>query len=98
MSRKTSLTMGLESASPETLGGSEVTEMTTYTRDRRDNLVALINTYNEASSPYVARTDAEHAIERQRAKIALASIRRNYEPGVDYRELSNGALWPAREA
>ena len=30
------------------------------------NLIALINTYNEASSPSVPRTDEEHAIERAR--------------------------------
>lgn len=60
----------------------------------RDNLIALINTYNDSSSPSVPRTDEEHAIERQRAKIALGSIKRNYIAGVDYRELSNGALWP----
>jgi hypothetical protein len=65
--------------------------------ERRDNLVALINTYNESSSPSVARTDAEHKIERDRARIALSSIRRNYIEGTDYRELSNGALWPTRE-
>ncbi len=62
--------------------------------ERRENLVALINTYNESSSPSVPRTDEEHAIERQRAKIALGSIRRSYTLGVDYREFSNGALWP----
>lgn len=65
--------------------------------ERRDNLIALINTYNESSSPSVARTDSEHAVERQRAKIALGSIRRNYVEGSDYKELSNGALWPISE-
>jgi hypothetical protein len=62
--------------------------------ERRDNLVALINTWNEASNPAVPRTDAEHAEERERARIALRSIRRNYREGLDYKELSNGALWP----
>jgi hypothetical protein len=62
--------------------------------DRHDNLIVLINTYNESSSPSVPRTDDEHSIERSRAKIALGSIRRNYTEGVDYKELSNGALWP----
>ena len=65
--------------------------------DRRDNLIALINTWNEASAPYVFRSDEEHAIENARAKTAMASIRRNYREGVDYNELSNGALWPVRE-
>lgn len=65
--------------------------------NRRDNLVALINTYNEASSPSVPRTDAEHLIERDRARIALGSIRRSYTEGVDYKELSNGALWPTKD-
>jgi hypothetical protein len=65
--------------------------------DRTDNLIALINTYNEASSPSVPRTDAEHKIERERAKIALGSIRRSYTEGIDYKELSNGALWPIRK-
>lgn len=62
--------------------------------ERRNELIALINTYNESSSPSVPRTDEEHAIERERAKVALRSIRRNFIEGVDYRELSNGALWP----
>jgi hypothetical protein len=60
---------------------------------RKGDLVALINTYNEASSPSVPRTDEEHEVEKKRAKIALGSIRRNYREGTDYRELSNGALW-----
>ena len=63
-------------------------------RTRWHDLIELINIYNEASSPSVPRTDEEHAIERQRAKIALGSIRRNFVVGVDYKELSNGALWP----
>ncbi len=62
--------------------------------DRRDNLVALINTYNDSSSPSVARTDDEHAVERLRARTALNSIKRSYIEGRDYRELSSGALWP----
>jgi hypothetical protein len=65
--------------------------------ERRDNLVALINTWNEATSPNVPRTDAEHEVQRQRARTALQSIRRNYVEGCDYRELSTGALWPITE-
>lgn len=65
--------------------------------ERRNNLVELINTYNESSAPYVMRTDEEHKIEAQRAKIALGSIRRNFVYGVDYKELSNGALRPMSE-
>ena len=68
--------------------------MNTDSIERRDNLIALINTYNEASSPSVPRTDEEHAIERARARCALSSIRRNYSDRIDYKELSNGALWP----
>ena len=64
--------------------------------DVRDNLIALINTYNESSSPSVPRTDEEHKIESDRARIALRSIKRNYILGVDYKEFSNGALWPMR--
>lgn len=63
-------------------------------RERRDNLIALINTWNEATSPYTLRSDKEHAIEKARATCAMSSIRRNYREGVDYKELSNGALWP----
>lgn len=63
-----------------------------------DNLVALINTYNESRSPSVPRTDEEHKIEADRARTALWSIRRNYREGVDYKELSNGALWPISSA
>lgn len=65
--------------------------------ERKANLIALINTYNEASSPSVPRTDEEHKVERERAKIALGSIKRSYTFGVDYKELSNGALWPLAE-
>ncbi len=66
-------------------------------QEKRNSLIDLINTYNEASAPYVMRTDEEHAVSRQRAKIALGSIKRNFIAGVDYRELSTGALWPIRE-
>ena len=66
--------------------------------DRRDNLIALINTWNEATSPYTLRSDKEHAIERARAKCAMGSIKRNYTLGVDYKELSSGALWPMERA
>ncbi len=62
--------------------------------ERRDSLVSLINTYNEASNPSVPRTDEDHKIQRDRAKIALCSIHRNFIEGSDYKELSNGALWP----
>lgn len=65
-----------------------------YEIEMRNSLVELINTYNESSSPSIPRTEEEHAIERERAKIALKSIRRNFVLGVDYKELSNGALWP----
>lgn len=77
--------------------GREGFTMNTIDIDRRDNLIALINTYNEASSPSVPRMDAEHAVERSRARIALVSIRRSYTEGVDYKELSNGALWPTKD-
>lgn len=66
--------------------------------ERRLNLAELIATYNEASNPAALRTDEEHREQRLRAKIALGSIRRNYIEDVDYRELSNGALWAMREA
>lgn len=68
--------------------------MTIEAIERRNNLITLINTWNESTSPSVPRTDAEHEVERKRARIALGSIRRNYTEGRDYRELSNGALWP----
>ena len=61
---------------------------------QRDNLIALINTWNEATSPSTPRTEDEHAIQRVRARCALLAIKRNYREGVDYRELSTGALWP----
>jgi hypothetical protein len=61
--------------------------------ERRDNLIALINTWNVASCPYVGRTDAEHEVENRRARCAYNSIRRNYIENVDYKELSNGELW-----
>lgn len=63
-------------------------------RDRYENMIALINTYNEASSPSVPRTEEEHKVQADRARIALRSIKFNYVYGVDYKELSNGALWP----
>ena len=65
--------------------------------ERRDNLIALINTWNECTSPSTPRTEEEHEVCRFRAKVALGSIKRNFVEGVDYRELSNGALWPISE-
>jgi hypothetical protein len=61
---------------------------------RKNTLISLINTYNEASCPYVLRSDEEHKTENARAKEALSRIRRSYVYGVDYKELSNGAMWP----
>lgn len=66
--------------------------------ERRLNLAELVATYNEATNPAALRTDEEHRVERMRARTALGSIRRSYVEGVDYRELSNGALWAMREA
>jgi len=73
---------------------ADIDRMTRDAIERRDNLIALINTWNEATSPYTLRSDKEHAIERTRAKCAMSSIKRNYTLGVDYKELSSGALWP----
>lgn len=72
--------------------GAELLNMTSYDFERRENLSALIGAYNEASNPAALRTDEEHAIQRERAKIALRSIRRCYIEGIDYHEMSNGAL------
>lgn len=77
-----------------TITGSQVYELALQ---RRADLIALINTYNEASNPSVPRTDSEHKEQNQRARIALGSIRRNFIAGTDYKELSNGALWPMPE-
>lgn len=63
-------------------------------RNAKPNLIELINTFNDASDPGAYRTDEEHAIERERARDALRAIRQHYIEGVDYKELSNGALWP----
>lgn len=65
-------------------------------RNAKPDLIELINTYNDASDPAAYRTDDEHAIESERARDALRAIRQHYTEGVDYKELSNGALWPIR--
>lgn len=57
------------------------------------SLVDLINTYNEATAPYVMRTDEEHGQCRAIAKETLAAIRARFVLGRDYQELSNGMLW-----
>lgn len=59
-----------------------------------NKLVSLIDTWNEATNPAALRTDAEHAECNERAREAMAEIRRNYRENRDYRELSNGMLWP----
>jgi hypothetical protein len=57
------------------------------------SLVDLINTYNEATAPYVMRTAGEHDLCRAIAKESLAAIRSRFTLGRDYQELSNGMLW-----
>ena len=57
------------------------------------SLVGLINIYNEATAPYVMRTDEEHERCLAIAKEALAAIRSRFTLGRDYQELSNGMLW-----
>lgn len=66
--------------------------------ERLENLYALVNTWNDATCPWIARTDEEHAIERARAKTAMQSLRRNYIEGVDYREFESGRLGVIRNA
>lgn len=63
----------------------------------RPDLIELINTYNEATDPGAYRSDEEHEVERTRARAALSAIRQYYMYGVDYKELSNGALWPIQD-
>lgn len=80
-------------------GSVEVmTEGPAHNRGRRANekpgLVELINAYNDATDPAAYRSDEEHQIERERARAALGALRRHYVEGVDYKELSNGSLWP----
>lgn len=53
-------------------------------------LTELLNTWNEATAPYVARTESEHAECSPIAREADAAIRAGYVYGRDWLELSNG--------
>lgn len=77
---------------------SEIEEMETARDLQYDDaargIVALIDECNAATNPSVPRTDAEHEECRERARKAMNAIRSNFREGRDYRELSNGMLWP----
>lgn len=61
---------------------------------RPSAMVSLLSDWNELTSPSTPRTEMEHQACREAARDVLATIKRRFIEGVDYKELSNGALWP----
>lgn len=54
----------------------------------------LLNIWNDATNPAAFRSDAEHEENRAVAREAKAELNRRFVFGRDYREFSNGMLWP----
>lgn len=61
---------------------------------RNYQLVRCCNLFNELSSPSEPHTDEEHRRCRKACKKVVAYIRKHFRENVDYKELSNGMLWP----
>lgn len=56
-------------------------------------LAKLCQLWNEATAPYVLRTDAEHDEQRARAQAIRAEmVARGYLQGIHYRETEDGRL------
>ena len=57
----------------------------------------LLNRWNEATAPYKPRTEHEHLRCNQLARAIRNEMKRmGLRENRDYRELSNGSLWPIR--
>lgn len=62
---------------------------------RRTALPELLRKWNAATVPYVSRTEREHKRNSVYARSLMNRIHRlGFVQGRDYRELSNGSLWP----
>lgn len=58
---------------------------------------SLISAWNHATDPALPMTDREHARARMYAQaIRNRMYRLGFRHGVDYKELSNGSLWPLK--
>lgn len=59
--------------------------------DRRNKLISLLDTYNEATAPYKPLTDRQHENNARIARNAEAELKRlGFVYGKDWRELSTG--------
>ena len=64
-------------------------------RDRIYQITALCFSHNQATSPYVHRTDHEHDRQVQRARAIRNRLRLlGAIEGRDYREWDSGRYWP----
>lgn len=65
------------------------------TASRRAALAELLSKWNAATAPYVARTERDQKRNSVFARSLMNRIKRlGFIQGRDYRELSNGSLWP----
>jgi hypothetical protein len=59
------------------------------------SIVGLCAAWNHATNPELLMTDDDHDRSRTYARAIMARMRRlGFVIGRDYRELSNGMLWP----
>ena len=57
-------------------------------------LAELLNAWNDATNPAAYRSDEEHEANRAVARQMKTELDRRFVFGRDYREFSNGMLWP----
>lgn len=58
----------------------------------------LICRWNDLTNPATFHSQSEHESSARHAKTIKLQIQRNYREGIDYRELSNGMLWPIEQS
>lgn len=60
----------------------------------RNNIQRACWLFNEVSNPAALRTDSEHRRCRKAQRNVMNFINRYYREGCDYKEFSNGMLFP----
>ena len=61
---------------------------------RNYQVIRCCNLFNDYSSPSKPRTDGEHRRCRKASKKVVNYMRKHFRENVDYKEFSNGMLWP----
>lgn len=61
---------------------------------REYKIIRACNLYNKLTNPSALLTDFEHRIARKAAKNVRSYMRRHFRESVDFKEWSNGALFP----